>query len=116
MLEFLNKIKGYIIVVILNVIITFGMIKLLVPKPQPIPDYRPSIDSLKNANTALQQHQAQLDVNIEEYKHQIDSVDHDIDSIANKIKNVGDKYNKISQKVSNVKNLQLDSFLLNKLK
>lgn len=116
MLELLNKIKGYIIVVILNVIITFGMIKLLVPKPQPIPDYRPSIDSLIDANNKLRQHQNQLDINIESYKHQVDSVDHDIDSIENKIKNVGDKYNKISQKVSNVKNLQLDSFLLNKLK
>jgi archaellum component FlaC len=46
----------------------------------------------------------------------VNDVDHEIDSIENKIKNVGDKYNKISQKVSNVKNLQLDSFLLNKLK
>ena len=116
MLEFLNKIKGYIIVVILNVIITFGMIKLLVPKPQPIPDYRPSIDSLKDANAELKQHQALLDSNISHYEDMVNDVDHEIDSIENKIKNVGDKYNKISQKVSNVKNLQLDSFLLNKLK
>jgi len=112
----LNKIKGYIIVFVLNVVVTFGMIKLLIPKPQPIPDYRPSIDSLIDANNQLRQHQNQLDANIEMYKDMVDSVDHDIDSIENKIKNVGDKYNKISQKVSNVKNLQLDSFILNKLK
>jgi hypothetical protein len=116
MLELLNKTKGYIIVFILNIVVTFGMIKLFVPKPQPVPDYRPSIDSLINANNQLRQHQNQLDVNIEIYKDMVDSVDHDIDSIENRIKNVGDKYSKISQKVSNVKNLQLDSFILNKIK
>lgn len=92
MLGLLNKIKGYIIVVVINVIITFGMVKLLVPKPQPIPDYRPSIDSLRDANVELKQHQALLDSSINHYEDMVGDIDHEIDSIEKKIKNVGLKY------------------------
>jgi len=116
MQELLSKYKEFIIVILINALVSYAMVKKFSPKPIPPQVTRESIDSLQRVNKILWENQFKIDAKIGHYEDMVDSVDSDIEAIENKIKNVGDKYNKINQKVNNAKNLQLDSLILNKIK
>ena len=72
MQELLSKYKPYIIVVLISVILTYGMIYILTPKPKMPADYKSTIDSLVRLNAKLQIHQLKIDSTIDEYEEKVE--------------------------------------------
>jgi hypothetical protein len=112
----LSKYKPYIIVVLVSVILTYGMIYILTPKPKMPADYKSTIDSLVRLNTELQIHQLKIDSTIDEYEEKVDIVDGKISKVKKEVNAIDKQYDSISKKVNDYSELQVDSFLVNRYK
>jgi len=106
----LNKILKYVAVAILSIVVLYGAVWIITPKPTMPAELKAQIDSLIAINKQLELEQLKLDSAIARYEDAVIRLDDKISKVKNQTTIIKEIHHDKIKEVSNLNSAQVDSF------